>query len=76
MPVGLQRQGYGSDSAENRVCAAGAVHRRGVEPLSTCSQSSRREGLSWVFALFKGIFRTPSIWTWSPGFQRTFWSPR
>ena len=25
------------------------------------------------FALFKGIFRTPFIWTLSPGFQRTFW---
>ena len=29
----VQRQGYGSDSAENRIGAAGAVHRRGVEPL-------------------------------------------
>ena len=33
IPVGVQRQGYGSDSAENRAVAAGAVHRRGVEPL-------------------------------------------
>ena len=33
MPVGVQTTGYGSDSAENRAGAAGAVHRRGVEPL-------------------------------------------
>ena len=32
-PVVAQRQGYGPDSAENRVGAAPAVHRRGVEPL-------------------------------------------
>ena len=32
MPVHVQRQ-VGSDSAENRAGAAGAVHRRGVEPL-------------------------------------------
>ena len=32
MPVRVQRQ-VGSDSAENRAGAAGAVHRRGVEPL-------------------------------------------
>ena len=73
---GCKRQGYGSDSAENRAGAAGAVHRRGVEPLCICSQSSsrfQRERLSWFFVLFKGIFRTPSIWTLSPGFQRTFW---
>ena len=25
------------------------------------------------FVLFKGIFLTPSIWTLSPGVQRTFW---
>ena len=31
------------------------------------------KGMSWVFALFKGIFLTPSIWTLSPGFQRTLW---
>ena len=52
--VRVQRQ-IGSDSA----CAAGAVHRRRVEPL--------------FLLFFDGIFRTPSIWTLSPSFQRTFW---
>ena len=33
--------------------------------------STRKSEL--VFALFKGIFWTPSTWTLSPGFQRTFW---
>ena len=28
------------------------------------------------FALFYSIFRTPSSWTSSPGFLRSFWSPR
>ena len=32
-PVVVQRQCYGSDSAENSVRAAAAVHRRGVDPL-------------------------------------------
>ena len=31
--VVVQKQSYGSDSAENSVGAAAAVHRRGVDPL-------------------------------------------
>ena len=68
MPVRVQRQ-VGSDSAENRAGAAGAVHRRGVEPLAVFN--ARVGGGFLLF--FKGIFRTPSIWTLSPGFHRTFW---
>ena len=66
----------GSDSTENAGSAAVAVHRRGVVPLELAAASSSSFQcaiLGVVFALFKGIFRTPSIWTLSPGFQRTFW---
>ena len=75
-PVVVQRRCYGSDSAETvlvpqlQFIDVGSIRCDHAAPSSNSFPYAVQSGF---FAFIKGIFRTPSIWTLSPGFQRTFW---
>ena len=72
-PGGVQRQGYGSDNAENRAGAEGAVHRRGSMTKSSLSSRApgwrgRRESDCQVFChMYKLVSVTHCIadFTWT-----------